>query len=217
MNKLALYMAIAIVLLVGALGLSVRRYQAEKAERIRIHSNLKERTRSWQDERGLLVNQVSTLEITTQELRETFRRERDEIVNNYEKRIYAFKEEVDNLKLDVKRLRGIIATSVVVVDTIIVEVETKTDDVVTGEYRSKFLDANISYFPKKDYFSMDYQYRDSINVLRVVSAKPRKDGTPRKLFPNCIWLWGEQEEYISYSKNEKSEVRIEIATEIRKR
>lgn len=216
MSKIMIFMAAAILLLSLALGISVRKYRVEKAEKERIHSNLNERTRSWQDERGLLINQVSALETTTKEIKNIFKREKDEIVNNYEKRIYGFKDEVKNLNLKIKHLRGVIETSVNVVDTIIVEVKTKDEDVVTGEYRSKYLDANISYFPKKDMFSMDYQHRDSINIIRVVSAKPRKDGTPRKLFPNCLWLWGEQEEYISYSKNDKSEVNIEIATEIRK-
>lgn len=209
-------MGLSILVLFIALGYTAKLYQGQKKERERIESNLKESKSKWIDERGYLVNQVSALSTTNKEIRNIFSREKDEIVNNYEKRIYAFKEELRALNIKVNHLRGIISTGLTVTDTIIISVHEESDSIVSGKYESKHLDARIDYFPIEKEFLLDYLYRDSINVLKIVSAKPKKNGKERWLFPNWLWLWGEKEEYLVYSKNEKSVVDVNIITEIQK-
>ena len=216
MSKLKLiFIVLAALLLIYAIGITSQ-YGKVIKENTRLENNFNEKSSQWIDSEGRLINQISVLESDVKEVKSIFKRKESEIVNNYEKRIYSFKKELATLGIEVNRLRGIIASTVVTIDTVYVNDVTVTDSVITGKYLSTFLDANIKYFTFKQNFSLDYQHRDSIDVLRIVSVKTKSNGNKHWLFPNWRWLWGEDVEYLGYSKNPKSTVLLNIATDIKK-
>jgi hypothetical protein len=215
MNTIAKILFVLCLILGISTAVLIKKYQKEKAERIRVSDNLVESKTTWRDQRGLYISQVSTLNTTMKEMKTIFKRDSSLMVNNYEKRIYSINNELKNLKIDYARLRRFIETGMVVRDTIYIEVSVVTDTTVSGVYVSKHLNANIILHDLK-YFSMDYAYKDTIRIVDVVSVKRRANGKKHFIFPNWRWLWGQTEESIVYSSNPKATIEGHYSVKVKK-